>query len=70
VFSGGIGENAPQIRERVCQPLGFLGFGLDAAANQANSTWISAAGCKPVLRIAADEEEVIRGLVEASLGSR
>lgn len=69
VFSGGIGENAPQIRERVCQPLGFLGFGLDTEANQANSTWISAAGYKPVLCIAADEEEVIRGLVEASLGS-
>ena len=69
MFSGGIGERAPQIRERICEPLGFLGLALDARANQASSTWISAAGFKPVLRIAADEEDVIRDLVEASLGS-
>ncbi|MDO8369728.1 MAG: acetate kinase, partial [Candidatus Nitrotoga sp.] len=68
VFSGGIGEHAPQIRECICEPLGFLGLALDAEANQSNSTWISAAGFKPVLRIAADEEDVIRGLVQALLG--
>lgn len=67
VFSGGIGEHAPQIRARICEPLGFLGLALDAAVNQANSTWISAAGFKPVLRIAADEEAVIRDLVAALL---
>ncbi len=69
VFSGGIGEHAPQIRERICGPLGFLGLVLDAEANRANSAWISAAGCKPVLRIAADEEDTIRTLAEALLGS-
>ncbi len=69
VFSGGIGEHAPRIRERICEPLGFLGLALDARANQANSTWISAAGFKPVLCIAADEEDVIRGLVDDLLGS-
>ncbi len=63
VFSGGIGEHAPQIRERICQSLGFLGLILDAEANQANRPWISATGFKPVLRIAADEEAVIRDLV-------
>ena len=68
VFSGGIGEHAPQIREYICEPLGFLGLALDAEANQSNSTWISAAGFKPVLRIAADEEDVIRGLVQSLLG--
>lgn len=68
VFSGGIGEHAPQIRERICQSLGFLGFSLDAAANQANSTRISAIGFKPVLRIAADEEAVIRDLVASLMG--
>lgn len=69
VFSGGIGEHAPQIRERICAPLAFLGVALDAAANQANSTRISAAGFKPVLRITANEEEVIRELVVGTLGS-
>lgn len=68
VFSGGIGEHAPQIRAGICEPLGFLGLSLDAEANQANRARISAAGFKPVLCLAADEEIVIRDLVETSLG--
>ena len=69
VFSGGIGEHAPQIRHRICAPLDFLGFSLDAEANHANSNRISAAGFKPVLRITANEEEVIRDLVVDALAS-
>lgn len=67
VFSGGIGEHAPPVRARICEPLGFLGFALDAAANRDNRDWIHAAGSKPVLRIAANEEDVIRELVEGLL---
>jgi len=33
VFTGGIGENAPAIRERVCHDAAWLGIELDAAAN-------------------------------------
>jgi acetate kinase len=33
VFTAGVGENSPSIRERVCERLGFLGVRLDAAAN-------------------------------------
>ena len=65
VFSCGIGEHAPPIRSRICGPLGFLGFVLDAEANLGGRTRLHAAGAKPVLRIAADEEAVIRDLVEA-----
>ncbi len=68
VFSGGIGENASQIRERICEPLRFLGLSLDAEANQDNRVSIHADGSKPVLRITANEEEVIRELVESLLG--
>lgn len=68
VFSGGIGENAPQIRERICGPLAFLGIAMDAEANQRNHTVIHAEGSKPVLRIAANEEEIIRERVVALLG--
>ncbi|MEO6422694.1 MAG: acetate kinase [Candidatus Nitrotoga sp.] len=67
VFSGGIGEHAPQIREYICEQLGFLGLSLDAAANHANSVWISSADSKPVLCISADEEGVIRDLVQTVL---
>lgn len=35
VFTGGIGENSASVRQRVCASLGFLGVGLDAAANAA-----------------------------------
>jgi acetate kinase len=33
VFTGGIGENAPTIRERVCRDAAWLGVELDTAAN-------------------------------------
>ncbi|HEY9098041.1 MAG TPA: acetate kinase [Thiobacillus sp.] len=68
VLSGGIGENAPSIRTRICEPLSFLGFALDAEANQGNQDLIHVEGSKPVLRITANEEDVIRELVESLLG--
>ena len=34
VFSGGIGENAPQVREQICHGLDALGLALDETANQ------------------------------------
>ena len=37
VFAGGIGENAPPIRERICDGLGFLGIELDPERNAANA---------------------------------
>jgi acetate kinase len=69
VFSGGIGENAAAVRAAICAPLDFLGFALDPAANAANATFLGAAGSKPVLRIAADEEAVIRDLVLHTLAA-
>jgi acetate kinase len=33
VFSGGIGEHSPDIRERICRGLDWLGFSLDPAKN-------------------------------------
>jgi acetate kinase len=35
VFTAGVGEHAPEIRERVCENLDFLGLELDRNANQA-----------------------------------
>jgi acetate kinase len=34
VFTAGIGENSPIVRERVCRDLGFLGVELDATKNE------------------------------------
>jgi len=35
VFAGGIGENAPEVRARICEGLGFMGLALDAERNAA-----------------------------------
>ncbi len=34
VFTGGIGENSPEIRDRICQNLDVLGIGLDKKKNK------------------------------------
>ncbi|HEY5993039.1 MAG TPA: acetate kinase [Gallionellaceae bacterium] len=62
VFTGGIGEHSPAIREAICTPLGFLGFALDSGANGAGAQRIEQSGSKPVLVIPADEEAEIRRL--------
>lgn len=36
VFVGGIGENAPDVRSRICSGLGFLGIEIDENRNAAN----------------------------------
>src|SRR5665811_2385359 len=37
IFAGGIGENAPLVRERICDGLGFLGINLDQERNAQNA---------------------------------
>ncbi|NNM81569.1 MAG: acetate kinase [Burkholderiales bacterium] len=59
VFSGGIGEHSPKVREMVTKPLGFMGFRLDREANEAGLEIISSADSKPVLVLSADEEAEI-----------
>jgi acetate kinase len=62
VFTGGIGEHAHAIREKICAPLAFLGFSLNQNANIAGSSRIENKGAKPALVISADEESMIRRL--------
>ncbi|GAB4033140.1 acetate/propionate family kinase [Spirosoma gilvum] len=59
VFTGGIGENAPTIRARICNRLGFLGVVLDPDRNQANETIISPDGHWPVVRVIPTDEELM-----------
>lgn len=44
VISGGMGEQAPKIRKRICEGLEFLGIEMNDAANQAGEKIISAGG--------------------------
>ena len=57
IFSGGIGEHAPEVRARICEGLGFLGVQLDAPANAANAPVISAADATVHVRVIPTDEE-------------
>jgi acetate kinase len=60
VFAAGIGENAPLIRARICEGLGFLGIELDKKRNGKNAALISRhAGPVKVRVIHTDEELMI-----------
>jgi acetate kinase len=60
VFTAGIGERSTPVRARVAKKLAWLGVKLDADANDANETKISAADSRiPVFVIPTDEERMI-----------
>jgi acetate kinase len=59
VFSAGMGENAPKIRERICSGLDFLGIKLDAKKNELNESFISAADSKVKVRVMKTDEELM-----------
>jgi acetate kinase len=69
VFAGGIGENAPIVRARICDGLGFLGIELEEKRNVANAGVISAeTSGVPVRVIHTDEERMIAKMVCGVLG--
>lgn len=58
VFAGGIGEQAPPIRARICEGLDFLGVELDAGRNAANAALISADSGRVAVRVLRTDEEL------------
>jgi acetate kinase len=59
VFAGGIGENAPPIRQRICGGLTVLGICLDTAANGRNADVISSPDSRVAVRVIRTNEELI-----------
>lgn len=57
VFAGGIGENAAEVRSRICSGLGFIGIDMDEARNQAGAALISSAASSVAVRVIATDEE-------------
>lgn len=57
VFAGGIGENAPPIRARICDGLQFLGIEVDAGRNAAGAGVISTPSSRVVVRVMHTDEE-------------
>ena len=69
VFAGGIGENAPLVRTRICGGLGFLGIELDEKQNLTNLGVISKVARREVVHVMhTDEELMIAKIVSCELG--
>jgi acetate kinase len=60
VFTGGIGENAAEVREEVCKDMEYLGIKLDYMKNESSEELISDSSSKVnVFRLQTNEELVI-----------
>ena len=59
VFAGGIGENAPAVRTRICDGLRFLGIEVEEKRNVTNTGVISAKTSRATVRVLHTDEEVM-----------
>ena len=59
VFTGGIGENAPEIRSRVCRDAAWLGVEIDEAANAAGRQCFSTASSRVAVYAIPTNEELM-----------
>jgi len=59
VFTGGIGANASQVRQMICNGLDYLGVALDAERNKGGDRVISAENSPVVVEAFATDEELM-----------
>ncbi|MBX9577739.1 MAG: hypothetical protein K2W97_04575 [Chthoniobacterales bacterium] len=59
IFTGGIGEHAPSIRQRICDGLAFLGIELDEEKNQKNESVVSSEESHVTVRVIPTDEELM-----------
>ncbi|MDQ2945740.1 MAG: acetate/propionate family kinase [Acidobacteriota bacterium] len=59
VFAGGIGENAPLVRARICDGLSFLGIELHAMRNAESAGVISTDASRVTVRVIRTDEELV-----------
>jgi len=57
IFTAGIGENSPQIRERICENLQYLGIHLDPERNSRNEPVISQPQAPVTVRVMKTDED-------------
>lgn len=68
VFAGGVGENSPVIRSRICKGLEFLGIEIDEEKNKTNNSLITTNKAKVAVRVIhTDEEKMIAKTVIQTL---
>jgi acetate kinase len=59
VFTAGVGENSAMIRARIVEKLGWLGAGLESAANAASKSLISTPKSRVALYVVPTDEELM-----------
>src|SRR5665213_1622730 len=59
VFAGGIGENSPEVRSRICNGMKFLGIELDEERNNKNESIISVEASPVCVRVIKTNEELM-----------
>jgi len=59
VFTGGIGENSPFVRERICQDFSYLGLLVAPEKNAAHAGIISAPESRVIVRVMKTNEELM-----------
>jgi acetate kinase len=59
VFTGGIGERAAVVRQRICENLEHLGIELDPSANGENGAVISSTNSRVAVRVVATDEDLV-----------
>jgi acetate kinase len=59
VFTGGIGENQPEVRQRICTDAAWLGVQLDDSANVRGERCISAPGSRVAAYVLPTDEELM-----------
>ncbi len=59
IFTAGIGEHAPSVRERICAGLEFLGIELDPRRNAADAPIVSRDGAPAVVRVMKTDEDLM-----------
>jgi acetate kinase len=59
VFAGGIGENSPVVRARICEGLDFLGIKLDKTRNAKTAAVISRNSSRVTVRVIRTDEELM-----------
>ncbi|AGA26379.1 acetate/propionate family kinase [Singulisphaera acidiphila] len=70
VFAGGIGENSPEIRRRICEGLGFFGIVMDDGRNASDALLISTDEGPVKVRVIRTDEEVMIAKATARLTGR
>ena len=74
VFTAGIGENGPDVREEICADMDYLGIAIDAEVNnvRGKEVNVSAAGARVQTWVVPTNEElaIAEETVEAAFGKQ